>query len=189
MAADVKTEFKIPDLWFDFYVRFIPGTVFIACLRFFNQDQEIIPDTNEFLILLGAAYFIGLITSPLSSRLAKFIEHRAEIIYSKRNKIKQRNWVRKLQYDLGRESRDSLLLSKMHGEITMFVELALLTILFWVQNHFKIIPNITNSNFHFHIIHLLVIVVLFMGLAYEVGDRRIRKAKDIQDFWPNKEVN
>lgn len=43
MGAELKAELNIPDLWFDFYARFLPGTTFVIIVRFFLLGYKNIP--------------------------------------------------------------------------------------------------------------------------------------------------
>ena len=40
MAAEINTELKIPDIWYDFYSSFQPGVLFIAYLKCFEIKDE-----------------------------------------------------------------------------------------------------------------------------------------------------
>jgi len=179
MATEIKL--KIPDLWFDFYARLIPGTIFIATLRLWSLGITTIPNTNEIFLLIGAAYFTGLVTQPLASRIAKLIEKRVNP--ERKNPAgDKKKWLRILQYKLGRESRDSLILSKMHGEVTFFVQLAIMTLLFWFQNFFKFLPYFNYSEFNIFWLWYIIFFTLALIGAFEVADRRVKRAKDIEYF-------
>jgi len=80
MGTEFKTELKIPDLWYDFYARFLPGAAFIAALRLIIlKNNTFLPTTGmELFLLLFTGYFCALISQPLSSRLAIMINNFVE---------------------------------------------------------------------------------------------------------------
>lgn len=223
MAGEIKTELSIPDLWFDFYARFIPGCVFVTAVRFYSLGIKALPETGEFVFLAGVSYFVGILAQPISSRIVGVIETLTEgcktteiekISESKniickffeklkkgfKNKLKRlcckksdegneknnvdKNWLRILLYQIGRNSKDSLIISKMHGEGTLFVQLAVLTILFWVQEKWQLIyglPYQDNFSFPFNI--ALIMFIIFLLGAMEIASRRAKRA------WTLKELN
>lgn len=184
MSAEVKTEFRIPDLWYDFYARLIPGTAFIVALRIFSFNNKSVPESNEIFMLLGAAYFAGLMTQPLASRLVSKIDDFAQWIYSKEKEaVTGDNWTRKLQFQLGRTSRDSLILSKMHGETTMFVQIGVLSIVFIIQNILKIFKPFGESYTKVECCLGATIIIIFsLIFAIEVAHRKLKRAARIKKY-------
>jgi hypothetical protein len=127
MAADIKTELQIPDLWYDFYARFLPGSVFVFLTRLFvlGTPYTSVPTVSELIVIAFASYLVGLLVQPSSSVVLKRVHKWAE----KRNKVEE-GFVSRIQHELGSESNESKILSKMHGEVAFFMQLTILGVLF-----------------------------------------------------------
>lgn len=168
MSVDLQTELKIPDFWYDYYVRFIPGAAFVAALRIIFKNTAL-PSVKELFLLLLAGYFCALMTQPLSSKITTWIKRLVKGI-----KGKDRLFVLEIQYKLGRESRDAMILSKMNAEITFFVQTSILSMIILVIQ-FVQKPYSCQGIF----INIGVIVILIIN-AFGMSVSRINRAEDIK---------
>lgn len=172
MGANIETELKIPDLWYDFYARFLPGAAFITALRLIFFKNYHLPNVIELFLLLFAGYFCSLISQPLSSRLTILIENFAE----HRKVLKKNQFVKMIQHKVGRESRDSMILSKMHAEVTFFVQLSVLSAVTLVlqifQRPFGCLGIVIN----------ILCPIIFVIEAGEVSFRRLNRAMDLENY-------
>ncbi len=157
---------RIPDLWYDFYARLLPGAGFVAAIRTQILKDSTIPDAMEFIVLACGGYFCALLVQPVSARLAGLVELGATMVMQQ-----GRDYVSKIQSNLGRDKRESMILSKMHAEVTFFCQLTVLSIVFHVISSRSAIPW---SRWHVIIPFVLVI------LAFEVALRRVQKATTYQ---------
>lgn len=169
MGTEFKTELKIPDLWYDFYARFLPGAAFVAALRLIIFKNDTLPATvMELFLLLFTGYFCALISQPLSSRLAIMINNFVEMI-----KKQNRGFVKLTQHIHGRESRDSMILSKMNAELTFFVQLSVLSAVTLVLQLFL------KPHGCLGIFINLICIFIFIVEAVEVSFRRLSRALEI----------
>lgn len=165
MNASVNTDLKIPDLWFDFYARILPGSAFVAVAVYYVIGLETSPSALEALLAVFAGYFIAMLTQPFASRMTRRVERFAD-------------WLRKLNEDhvlqaqqaLGRDTRRALLLSKMHGESTFFVQIALLSLGLYF------IAHLVGGSRWWLGYWPIVSCLINLGFALEVADRRLMKA-------------
>ena len=110
--AEIKTELKIPDLWYDFYARLLPGGVFVAAIYVLWPGTPSWPTPLQTVLLLAVGYVSALVSQPLSSPLSHFIHwlvagrkhHHVEIIGKSLN------------------PHEASILAKMHGEVTFFTQ-------------------------------------------------------------------
>ena len=170
LSANIKeiimsylAELRIPDIWFDFYARFLPGAGFVVAIRTQILKDSSIPNAMEFIVLAFGGYFCALLVQPFGSRLAGLVEFGATVVMRV-----SRDCVSKIQSKIGRDKRESMILSKMHGEVTFFCQLAVLSIVVFV---IALSKAILPSPWHIGIPFVLVI------LAFEVAIRRVQKAR------------
>jgi len=161
--------FSIPDIWFDVIARLLPGAIFVVSVRSLLLTDMSTPDAVGFLALMACAYMIGFFVCPLSSRVAMLMEQRIA-----KRKGEKANYVQERQHKLGRESRDSMILSKMGGEVVFFLQCIWFSLLF--LSMFSYFPNKSASLIWWM---PLVIAALSTGFAIEVADRRFERAKNI----------
>jgi hypothetical protein len=125
------------------------------------------PDGVGVLIALFCGYFIGLVAQPASSRIRILLYN----IIAKANGV-DKHYVEMIQKEL--DDRESMILSKMVGENTFFVQCAvlgfvlLLIRLLYPQVHW------TRGSYVIH----ACICVLFLIEAIEFADRRFKRARD-----------
>lgn len=179
MSNGVHAELHIPDLWYDFYARFLPGTAFIASIRLIIVKNWKFPDTLVELILLAfAGYLAAFVTQPLSSRLARWIEEKAA-----GHRKKDRVYILKVQRQLSAKAKDkeSSLISKMHGEIVFFIQLFHLSIvLLALQIYFQPFGCIG-------IFWSLLSTIIFFIEAWEISFRRLTRAIDYESVFLRKQ--
>ena len=162
----VNAEVKIPDLWFDVYARLLPGAAFVAVIRVVLLGNSEVPNATELFVLAFAGYLFALISQPISSRLAKIVEHYADKAAKEYN-----GYVAYVQGRLKRNSREAMILSKMHGEVTFFCQMAVLSSVFQIIQVFYANTKTPWAPW------VLIIPFLFVALAFEVAERRVGKAK------------
>lgn len=162
----VQAQLHIPDLWFDFYSRFLPGAVFVAATRIFIFGNKAMPSYAELIVLALAGYLFGLLSQPISSRLTRLVETLAD----KASKV-QIEYVASIQKKIGRNLRESLILSKMHGEVNFFCQLAVLS------GVYQIIQRKLSIETHQWSQWYLSITLVSVIFAFEVAMRRVAKAK------------
>ena len=170
----IRTELRIPDLWYDFYARFLPGSAFIAALYLLLNAPIESPTWTELLLLAFAGYFSGLMVQPISSRVTGFLHLGIAKLHKK-----DKNYVNQVASKL--KPNEKAILDKMHGETTCFVQLAMLTgILVYVTN-FLPLPKC----FAFHKVSLLWFILsgVFLIFAAEISDRRIRRAEKHKNIY------
>ncbi len=165
MDGKTITELKIPDVWYDFYARFIPGLVFVFSLRFFLYGHIFSIGATDILVMMFISYIVGLINQPIASTLTERIEKLAIRKYSNKNLVPE------VQHKLGQGTRRALVLSKMKGEISCFSQLFFITIYL-----FLIYLFIGGSNYM--CICWFVVFMLYFPLgSYSFALRRNKKAE------------
>ncbi len=132
----MSNELNIPDIWYDFYARLLPGTAFALATRYVLLNIQTVPTATELFIFLGIGYFLGLITQPLASRSRYALEDLARIP----RKIEDKFFIRKVQKKFEPDSRISMTISKMGGEITFFVQVGLFFIIYFFAESFATDP-------------------------------------------------
>jgi hypothetical protein len=161
---EIKKELQIPDLWFDFYARLVPGVAFASALRFFVLFDKSVPSWNEIAGIAAGGFFCALLTQAVASRLTGKIESMVERL----KKVDELH-IATIQRMLGSSSRKAMILSKMHGEVTCFVQLGILSVIF------LLISIVKNLGWHVQT-GVGVLILLSFGSAFEVADRRLKKA-------------
>lgn len=169
MSNGINAELKVPDLWYDLYARILPGSAFVAAVRFTIKKNDQLPDFREIFLLAIAGYFCALISQPVSSRIAMWLEN---FIEKRKSPNSDRLFIRKVQTKLGRTSRESMILSKMHGEIVFFIQLFVLAVVFLSLNFFFDLGGTIICN--------IVFIVVFPLGAIEVTLRRVERAIDYE---------
>jgi hypothetical protein len=167
MGPDIKVDLQIPDLWYDFYARLLPGITFVGTIRCCLLGLLNLPSLLEILVIFIIGYIVALITQPLSSRISRWIERLVE----KMKNIKENDFIRRVQKELGLDSRPSMVISKMHGEVSFFVQLSMLTLVYLLIQTFVGNKSIISLNW-FPILFAVVCVIW----AFEVAMRRLQRA-------------
>jgi hypothetical protein len=169
MSVDVQAELKIPDMWYDFYARFVPGAAFTTALYGLAQQNPALP-TVRALVLLGlASYLAAFTTQPFSSRITGLLHWLAAKVH-KEDKLFVTRVAKKLP-------DERPVLDKMHAEVTCFVQLAVLTLALWLVRCFwhpvsaAWLGSVSTWWF-------LGVGCGFMVLAAETADRRVVRARD-----------
>lgn len=76
---------RIPDFWYDWYARLIPGSIGVSLYLFSINFQILAISTSQILLFLLIGYIVGFILSPISSHLTRKVvsKHpKNEVIYS-----------------------------------------------------------------------------------------------------------
>ena len=167
----IKTKLEIPDLWFDFYARFLPGITFVAIVRLIILQKTTLPQTREFFVLIFAGYVCAFFVQPFSSRITLCLE-KAVICMKGLDK----DYVRKIQLKIGTSNRQSMILSKMHGETTAFIQFFMLGAVFFLLQLLFTEP----VNRLFLAVNFIFLIIFIIS-SCEVATRRIARAKFIDD--------
>jgi len=73
MSNNINTQLTIPDIWYDFYARLLPGLYFVFIARYTIQSGWNSPNTSEILIIFIAGYFSGLLFQPVASTVTNYV--------------------------------------------------------------------------------------------------------------------
>lgn len=165
--SDEIRQLNIPDLWFDFYARLLPGTAFGGMVWIFGLNKAI-SSVSDIAVIVTYGYLAALIIQPLGSILAHWVEYGFERL-NKHDGL----YVKRMQKKLGADTRSAMILGKMHGEVTFFTQLAFLCIvyLFTVDNFLT--PNAPP----FGCCLLLSLFLFFIASSCEVAYRRLTRAE------------
>jgi hypothetical protein len=180
MSPDIQANLEIPDIWFDFLARLLPGISFVAIVWLGFLEKPTPTGLEAIVGLFFAGYIIGLVTSPASSRVAKLIEARVgKLPQGEKDRIK---FIRKVQSKLGYSSRQALLISKMHAEVVFFVQLAIYSLLVISVEIYKSI------SFYPTIAITIALLPIFIVEAFEVASRRFERVNGVYEAIPNDDV-
>lgn len=164
MTTQLNADLKIPDLWFDFYARFLPGTIFVAALYILWPGDLSIPSGWLAAILALGAFIVGLLIQPLSSELTGILHSvMAWMVTGERYYVRKRGRLDPLR-----------ILSKMHGETTFFVQCFFLSaIMLTLQKipsfHLESTGNTVTAN--------VLFLPFALVMAVDVSWRRVRRAQ------------
>ena len=173
MNGGIKTELKIPDLWYDFYARLLPGTAFIATLYILWHRTPSWPTVPQALILAAAGYFCGLVSQAVSSEISRWVELLVVKMKKGRNKKKKKEdklYVEKIAKKL--TDHESKILGKMHGEVAFYTQCFLFSL---VLLGLQIFPRF---NLKQDWTLIIVAIIVFFILAFLTAWRRRRRADD-----------
>lgn len=149
---------KIPDVFFDWYGRLIPG-VFVVMLYYFECGSLPAKIKGIELFLLGViAYIIGHFLQPLSSRIAVCLrKQNLEVRYRKA---------------IGQDRiKSTALVTKAHAEAVSMFSSALGAIAVWV------LCSLKDSDAAG--CHLFVVAAIVAALGFERADARDRKIREL----------
>lgn len=162
----LNTELRIPDLWYDFYTRLLPGTTFVVCLRRFVLGEKTKIARLELWGTLSVGYFCGLLVAPLGSRLTGWILW----LFDKKGDVEESKIL------LGRDSNEAMILNKMKGECCFFVHLLVLCVVFLILYHVNELSKEPQD--------IPSVVRVSAGLpdfcvlaSFEVAHRRVKRGK------------
>jgi hypothetical protein len=84
---------KLPDVWFDWYARLLPGTLGVLCFESAGGNLVDVPDAGRIPAILLIGYLVGHILQPLVGFITKFVERLLgkETKYAKAKLNKQMN--------------------------------------------------------------------------------------------------
>jgi len=163
---------KLPDIWFDWYARLLPGCFGVALYLYLSSEIPSTPTTPHVFLFLFFGYGLGHILQPLSSCLVKYWE-------KKRFGNEEKYERAKADDSVSESSRNKV--SKAHAEANSMLSFALALILNMV--HFWLSPKLNNFWFWFWF-WPSVSLVYFLVMAIERTYARNRK---INDIYPNED--
>lgn len=159
---------KVPNPWYDVYARLLPGTAFVGALYYLFSTAPEMPNNIGVLVVLFCGYFSGMVTQPASSEITGFLQY----IVAKKIHREDEFYVEIIKKELDEEQ--SMVLSKMHGETTFFVQCMVLGILLLLIRLFHPQVHGTPKAYVLHV----CLCLFFLIAAVEVADRRLRRARD-----------
>lgn len=173
---------KIPDVWYDLYVRLIPGSVFVASVLFVFGAFPSIDSVASAVWILIAGYVFGFLLQPISAFAARRIEEWS-------GQVEARDKIRAVY---PANHRETLVLSKQHAETVGMMGCAMFTALLAIIQEFGVpvtklggtTGGFTVEN-KFDLVFLMVCLLLFLAMAYErafSARQRARKLKEHPDF-------
>ena len=152
---------NLPDIWFDWYARLLPGTFGVFIFDFsFNHFIFIFPTFERMIVIIIIGYIVGPLIQPLVGAIIKVIEKRegVEDIY------------RRAKPDPNTKESSLRKVSKFHTEANSMLACALFlavnVIYFWGDNSF----------------YSVLYIVLFLYCLWAMVQRiksRSRKIKDL----------
>lgn len=151
---------KLPDVHFDWYARFLPGTFIILVYRYTKgAPYTLEPSGSKLLLLIGIAYLIGHVLQPFASRCAVvFRKDAIEKIYTAAKKDKDLKSM-------------AAKVTKAHAESVSMFSIFLGVILIWLK--WGLLSESWRCG-------LLVIAVGFFVAGFERVDARERKIKELK---------
>jgi hypothetical protein len=110
---------KIPDSWYDIYVRLLPGSYFMLCMFLIGNNNLFDLSWQQMIVILAVGYLFGHMTQPLSAKLAYFVQ--------------RFNGIEMRYYDalnvVPYTSRESFIISKQYAESVSMSAFAILNFL------------------------------------------------------------
>jgi len=155
--SNFQASLEIPDLWFDFYVRFLPGITFIGILGFIIYGSFSVIYTNFAVFFIGS-YLAGLLLNPISSWIANKMDYRLD---------EDGNLRDELLHNTNLNSHEVGVIHKMRGEVLFFIQMLLFYIILVViylstENKFKFLID------KHEILTFLVIIIFLLLLIFGV---------------------
>lgn len=169
LPMNLKTDLRAPNLWYDAYVRLLPGVTFVALCTYRFLNLNAFPNATEVALGLLAGYVTGMILQPPSSRIMILLEKLAA-----RHRKVDEAYVREIQTGLGSNTRRSRILSKMHAEVGFHTQMAMFSL------GFLLLEIFLSGGRCGHDAYLIVAGIAtpyFICAAIEVADRRVGRAK------------
>lgn len=166
MESGEKLVEKIPDVWFDWFARFIPGAAGVL-IYYFLHDNGVPNDIDGWTVFffIMVSYLIGHSLQPLSGRLVKWTELAVDSLFYKGKR--EDKYVRAK----GKKNVNSNLLdkiSKAHAEAN-----GMLSISFVLVVNFCVLSNKTISLFAYFL------PLYFLAAAVERIFARSRKIDEL----------
>ncbi|MBI2423915.1 MAG: hypothetical protein HYV27_13875 [Candidatus Hydrogenedentes bacterium] len=162
MGANIDATFDIPDIWFDFYARFVPGSAFAAVVYYMRGGDWATISALQASFLAAGGYCCALTTQWASSEITAWITDR----------MQQKRGVKIVQ-DQTLDPKD--ILGKMHSETTMYIQAFVLGCILFLMHTFPescgFLPNRTLPW------TTLIFVVVYFIAALDFADRRVRRFK------------
>lgn len=121
--SPITTELNIPDIWYDFLGRLLPGYAFLSSIWLIVKGT-IEPSTLVAVLAIPASYIIGFTCQPITLILTKWLEKKA----ADKNCVEE-HFVSLSQNSVGTDSRRSLILSKIGAETVFFSQVVFLSLI------------------------------------------------------------
>jgi hypothetical protein len=154
--AEIKTELKIPDLWYDFYARLLPGAAFVGAIYILLPGAPSWPTPFQTIILVAVGYVCALVSQPLASPLSHLIHWL----------VAGRKWYYVESVGKKLTAHEASILDKMHGEVTFFTQGFVLTLVLLIA---QIVPRF---GFEQDLCLTVIAAVLLLALAVIAAFRR-----------------
>lgn len=166
MSFDVNPELKIPDLFYDVYARILPGICSVVVIKYFIIVDSTPLTAIDLIVIAFIGFIFGLCTNPIASRITGLIEN----FFIKKNN-KPANFIAELLIKCNYTSRFSMIIDKMHGEITFFAQMVIHLLLITV------VASIYGKTLiHSRLMMIIILLVMYCLLCcFEVADRRMKR--------------
>lgn len=161
--SPITTELNIPDIWYDFLGRLLPGYAFLSSIWLIVKGT-IEPSILVAVLAIPASYIIGFTCQPITLTLTKWLEKKA----AETNCVEE-HFVSLSQNSLGTDSRRSLILSKIGAETVFFSQVVFLSLI-------TAYIALRYENCIGAILGCVVAIVALYG-AWSYANHRIEKAK------------
>jgi hypothetical protein len=165
MSANLNAELKVPDLWYDFYARFLPGALFVAIIYVLWPGRLTTPSGGEVAVLALASLIAGLVAQPVSSEITGEIHRRIAL-----RVVHDEDYI-----DKQKPLDPRRILGKMHAETTFFIQCAVLGFVLLLLQLFVTLE----SNWRTILCNLIAVVV-FLVLGGDMSWRRVRRAQRLE---------
>ena len=116
--SGINAELKIPDLWYDFYARLLPGGLFVTAIYVLWPVPLDWPSPSKMVVLVAAGYVSALVSQPVASPLSHLIHWL----------VAGRKCHHVERIGKGLNPHEASILDKMHGEVTFFTQCFVLTL-------------------------------------------------------------
>ncbi len=156
---------KIPDVWFDWYVRFIPGAIGILIYVFIHNKFPNQIDFGVIFFFILISYLIGHILQPLTGSIVKGLELLLDSLYKK---SREKDYSKaKSDSDFNPSSIGKV--NKAHAEANSMLSIFIVTLI-------NIFVSPTGHDYT-----LLIMIAPFYFLTATIGRiwARRRKIKDL----------
>ena len=159
-----NTIAKLPDIWYDFYGRLLPGAYGVSFFQLFVLGQSIEATLENFLYIMISGYLLGHIFQPISSMIILWRER-------KHDPDDQKGQVNS---EMGPETRAAHLLSKAHAEGAGMVSFFIFTLIIGLAQTLKI-ESFDSISFRsideFSLMRFVLLVGLLVYFLFTIEER------------------
>lgn len=161
---------KVPDLWFDAIARITPGITFWLVIDKYHDLYLLDSSGTAVIAVAFIGYATGLVSGSFASLIAKHIEER----------YFNEKMVDSVRARLGRQSHQSRVLSKTHGETVAFLNFTILSCVF--ASSIACASNYVTGSWHGDVAAaLLFATVCFLASLSSAYRRQERAQKYMRD--------